>query len=141
MRISDWSSDVCSSDLVLDQPRPPWRSRGLIEVPFDPDTHLMHPWFTRTQTIEYPSLIDQLELAVAGGTAGVSSSGYGSRPAVSVPAVDALGTMHREAIIWLRSGFRVQVSSDTATNLRAIAGRDRAAERREGKEGVSEGKT
>src|SRR3546814_9920088 len=31
--------------------------------------------------------------------------------------------MHREAIIWLRSGFRVQVSSDTATNLRAIAGR------------------
>src|SRR3546814_14961970 len=74
MRISDWSSDVCSSDLVLDQPRPPWRSRGLIEVPFDPDTHLMHPWFTRTQTIEYPSLIDQLELAVAGGTAGVSSS-------------------------------------------------------------------
>lgn len=108
---------------VLDQPRPPLRSRGLIDVPFDPDRHLMHPWFTRTRTVEYPSLIRQLELAVAGSSAGVSSSGYGSRPVVSVPAVDALGMMHREAIIWLRSRFRVAVSSDTAANLVTLAGR------------------
>lgn len=117
-----WSQQSQQYVKVLDQPRPPWRSRGWLEVPFDADRHLLQPWFTRTRTIEHPSLIEQLARGVAGGTAGVSSSGYGSRPVVSVPAVDALGMMHREAIIWLRSGLRTAVSSDTATNLRALAG-------------------
>lgn len=116
-----WSQQNQQYVKVLDQPRPPWRSRGLIEIPFDPDRHLLHPWFTKTRTIEHPSLIAQLELGGGKSSAGLSSKGYGSRPVISVPAVDALGIMHREAIIWLRSALRVPVSSDTATNLRTLA--------------------
>lgn len=102
--------------------RPPWAPRR-VEVPFDPDAHLLVPWIPRSRTVEHPSLIVQLEQSVGRGTAGVSSAGHESRPVVSVPAVDALGIMHRESVVWVRSGFRVRPSSDPVENLAVIAGR------------------
>src|SRR3546814_5060890 len=37
MRISDWSSDVCSSDLLLDRRRDPTAAAALVAHPRDPD--------------------------------------------------------------------------------------------------------
>ena len=56
----------------------------------------------RPAVVEHPSLIDQLERAVESSSAGASSSGYESRPAANIEALDSLGIMEREAAIWVR---------------------------------------
>lgn len=58
-------------------------------------------------TVEHPPLVVQLEFAVAGSTAGASSSGgFESRPAANLEPLDALMVMRREVGAWVRIGLR-----------------------------------
>lgn len=56
----------------------------------------------RAHVIEHPPLLVQLEQAASGSTAGVSSSGYGSRPAGNIDAISALGYTRRHVAEWVR---------------------------------------
>lgn len=76
----------------------------------------------RVHTIEHPSLVAQLELAVAGGTAGASGGGFESRPAANLEALDALQTMRREVAAWVRIAFRTRPSW-LSDDLRLVSSR------------------
>src|SRR3546814_15292765 len=72
MRISDWSSDVCSSDLDCQEPH---RDIGRLEKPFDVD-HRREPDAVLPQRmeLEHQSLIEK---AGVGGESEVGAAGNG----------------------------------------------------------------
>lgn len=62
-------------------------------------------------TVEHPPLVVQLEIAVAGSTAGASGGGYESRPTANLEPLDALMVMREQVRAWVRIGLRGSPSS------------------------------
>lgn len=117
-QISRWLADVGIRD-----PRYQWQVRC------DTCDQVLHPGdgqklVPRSHVVERPSLVDQLEDAIEGSTAGAESAGgFESRPAANLAALDTLGTIEREAAIWVRAILGAPAPTRLQSLLLTVAAR------------------
>src|SRR3546814_17986932 len=82
MRISDWSSDVCSSDLILALPGVIWGRRGTVakaQARPAPDAHQYITVF-EVETDDLQAFIDEMNARVMSGRIARSTSVAGAVP-------------------------------------------------------------
>lgn len=98
----------------------------------EPKTTREHQWLinadgTRLEphphVVQHPPLIEQLAQAAPTSTAGASGGGFESKPAGNIEAIDALGTMQREASIWVQAITRAPAAGSLPELLRLLGDR------------------
>lgn len=78
------------------------------------EAHVNGTTWHRRHTIRTPSLLHQLQHASPSGRGTDRSTGYGSRPAALLEALDTLTRIDHESSRWLRVTFHLDDPGDTA---------------------------
>lgn len=88
--------------------------------PYEPDRPDGEKWTTNHITT-VPALVDQLDASPSGAGTDRNSSGYGSRPAARIEAIDALILIDLESARWVRD-LGEDDPGDTKACLRRLHG-------------------